>query len=87
MHVDSLTFQIFILLAHSPHADLPVDHVDTRQTVPETGQNMGTVYCATGVVTKSDNPFKIVYIYTSTEDKFSFEVLFPFLLIFQSTKT
>lgn len=38
MRVDSLTFQIFILLAHSPYADLPVDHVDTGEAVPGQGK-------------------------------------------------
>lgn len=31
LHEDCLTFQIFILLAHCPHTDLVVDHIDTRK--------------------------------------------------------
>lgn len=33
--VGCLTFQILILLAHCPHADLFVDHIDTRKAATE----------------------------------------------------
>lgn len=35
--VECLTFQVLILLAHCPHTDLVVDHVDTRKAASETG--------------------------------------------------
>ena len=34
--LEFLTFQVLVLLAHCPHADLVVDHVDTREAVAET---------------------------------------------------
>ena len=37
---EHLTFQILILLAHRPHADLIVDHVDTRKAASEVGDNI-----------------------------------------------
>lgn len=39
LHVEILTFQILILLAHCPHTDLVVDHIDTRKAA-ETGLNI-----------------------------------------------
>lgn len=53
-HSDSLTFQILVLLAHRPRADLVVDHVDALQAAPETGLNMSVVNCVPAVLTQSD---------------------------------
>lgn len=43
--VGCLTFQILILLAHGPHADLFVDHVDTREAVLDTGWSVRVRVC------------------------------------------
>lgn len=36
-HVGRLTFQILVLLAHNPHADLFIDQVDTGEAGSEMG--------------------------------------------------
>lgn len=42
IRIDCLTFQVLILLAHSPHADLFVDHIDSREAASATGWNMSS---------------------------------------------
>lgn len=38
-----LTFQIVILLAHRPHTDLIVDHIDTRKAASQTKDNINVM--------------------------------------------